>query len=158
MSAAADFGVAAAVALLGLLLLQGAKSIDFGAGYDRIGPRFFPYVVAIGLLVLSVLVCVDAIVRHRHLAESGDSRAPEAIDWRSLALLGAALLLNILILEPAGFIIASTAHFWLVCRTFKSRRPIRDVIVASLLSLAVYYAFSRGLGLSLPGGMLDAIS
>jgi len=35
----------------GLLVLAGSFAIDFGAGYDRIGPRFFPWVVAAGLLV-----------------------------------------------------------------------------------------------------------
>jgi putative tricarboxylic transport membrane protein len=158
LKAAADFSLAAAVALLGLLLLHGTKSIDFGAGYDRIGPRFFPYVVAVGLLVLSMLLAVDTIIRRKRLAGAEDLRRTEPIDWTALAVLGAALLLNIVILEQAGFVIASTVHFWLVCRGFRSRSPARDVLVASLLSLTVYYAFSRGLGLTLPAGILENIS
>jgi len=44
--------LALAIVALGVFLLIGVSKIRLGAGYDRIGPRFFPYAVAAGLLLL----------------------------------------------------------------------------------------------------------
>ena len=41
--------MAIAVVALGVYLASGSQKIRIGAGYDRIGPRFFPYLVATGL-------------------------------------------------------------------------------------------------------------
>jgi putative tricarboxylic transport membrane protein len=48
---------------LGLLLLSGIPSIAVGAGYDRIGPRAFPYAVATGLILLAAVLIVTAVRR-----------------------------------------------------------------------------------------------
>ena len=48
-------------------------------------------------------------------------------------------------------------QFWLVARAFRSRRPGRDFLIAVALSLIVYLAFSRGLGLPLPAGILEGL-
>ena len=47
---------------------------------------------------------------------------------------------------------------WLVARAFRSNKPIRDALIAMLLAITTYYAFSRGFGLSLPAGILADIS
>jgi len=154
----ADLVLGIVVAALGGLLLAGAREISFGAGYDHIGPRFFPYAVGAGLIVLGALLAMRSLIGRTPMAETEDIGAPEAVDWLPLGLLGAALLLNILLLDRAGFVIASMAQFWLVARAFRSRKPVRDALVALLLSVIVYYAFSRGLGLSLPAGILADIS
>jgi putative tricarboxylic transport membrane protein len=157
-SAGGDFILAAVVAALGLLLLVGAREIRFGAGYDRIGPRFFPYVVAGGLIALGALLAASALRRKRGGEAEEVPASEDGISWLPLGLLGSALLLDALLLERVGFVVASTAQFWLTARAFKSRRPIRDAVVALVLSLTVYYAFSRGLGLSLPPGILESLS
>jgi len=51
--------------------------------------------------------------------------------------------------------LSATALFWLVARAFGSRRPARDAVVAVLLSVLVYQAFTRGLGLTLPSGVIE---
>lgn len=73
---------------------------------------------------------------------------------RRITLLAVGVALDILLLEPAGFIVASAALFWFTARAFGSQRPIRDAIVAIGLSAASFLVFARGLGLSLPAGPL----
>jgi len=68
------------------------------------------------------------------------------------------LLLNLALLERAGFVIASSVQFWLAARAFHSNRPARDAVVGVLLSAIVYFAFSRLLGLTLPAGILERFS
>jgi hypothetical protein len=49
-----------------------------------------------------------------------------------------------------GFVLASSLQFWLVTQAFGSRTRLRDALVAIVVALTVYLAFSRGLGLALP--------
>jgi len=151
--------LAAAVVALGVFLLLGVTRIGFGAGYDRIGPRFFPYAVAAGLIVLGGWLAVGAWLAAGRPKNLSDGSAPvAALNWVSLGYLCLALLLNLALLERAGFVVACSAQFWLVARAFHSQRPLRDAIVAVLLSTAVYFAFSQLLGLSLPAGILESLS
>ena len=46
--------------VLGLLLLAGVRGIAPGAGYDRIGPRFFPIVTATGMILLGAVLAISA--------------------------------------------------------------------------------------------------
>ena len=153
----ADLVLAAVVATLGAVLLAGGGDINLGAGYDRIGPRFFPYAVGAGLVLLGAfLALASAIGRTRK--RDDETPATAGIDWSPPGLIGIALLLNVLLLDRAGFVVACSIQFWLVARAFRSNRPIRDALTAVTLSFVVYFAFSRGLGVSLPAGILAGLS
>ncbi len=154
--------MALGVAALGVCLAVGSTGISLGTGYDRIGPRLFPYVVAMGLVLLGSWLAVAAIRGNRaaHVAEENDEpdlRMNWQMNWQALGYLGLALLLNLVLLERAGFVISSSVLFWLVARAFHSRSPWRDAAVAVLLSMLVYFAFTRGLGLILPLGIFNRL-
>jgi putative tricarboxylic transport membrane protein len=149
-----DVWLAAGFVALGLALLLGARGISPGAGYDRIGPRFFPMMVAAGLILIGLVLALSAL---RH---SPSSPVPFVSSWLrdergAFAYLAAGLLLFLLLAERIGFIIPASLQFWLVARGFRSRRPARDAIVASVLSVIVYVVFSNVLGLSLPAGVIE---
>lgn len=148
----AELAVAAIAFVLGLLIFAGSASISLGAGYDRIGPRFFPWVVASGLVLTGPLLAWGA---WRQTSPRGEPR--HATNRTALGTLTLGLAASVALLERAGFILASTLLFWLVARAFESRRPRRDAAVGALLSLAVYLAFTRGLGLNLPAGFLAGL-
>ena len=57
-----DLFIGLTILALGGLLVLGLSGIEFGAGYDRIGPRFFPYVVGFGLILLGAWFLVAAFV------------------------------------------------------------------------------------------------
>ncbi len=153
-----DACIGLTVAALGGLLALGLSGISFGAGYDRIGPRFFPYVVAVGLLVLGGWFLAAGFLRKQAAPLTTSETGMEApVNWTPLIYLALALILNLLLLDRAGFVIASAIQFWLVARAFGSRRLFRDVFVAVMLSVICFVAFSRGLGLTLPSGILEGI-
>jgi putative tricarboxylic transport membrane protein len=154
-----DLVLAAAVAALGLLLLSGTSAINPGVGYDRVGPRFFPFVVAAGLIVLGVLLTLPAILHWRRPAvEATVADDSMAVSWPSLTRLGLAFVSFLALVEPAGFVVAAALQVWLVARAFHSDRPIRDLSAAVVISVVVFVAFSRLLGLTLPAGLLSALA
>ncbi|PZG23390.1 hypothetical protein C1I95_03425 [Micromonospora craterilacus] len=57
-------------------------------------------------------------------------------------------------LEYAGFVLSAVGFFVWTARVLGSRNWIRDSVVAVVLSLAIYLAFTRLLDLFLPGGVL----
>ncbi len=146
-----EVAVAAGLVALGLVVVAGAFTIGFGVRYDRIGPRFFPFLVAAGLLLSGGFLLREALRRN----------TPPDIRTRNqgshLGILTIALAAGVLGLERAGFILTSIVVFWLVARAFGSRRRGRDILVGTLLAVTVYLAFTRGLGLPLPGGILQGL-
>lgn len=123
--------------------------------YSRIGPRFFPYLVAFGALVCGVLLLVQALRGQRSAPEAGEDIDLNARDnLRPVLVILVALALGAWLMEPAGYVIASTAIFTGVALGFGSRRTLRDVGIGALLALASYLAFTRLLDLNLPAGVL----
>ena len=142
--------VSFSVVVIGLFIFIGSFSIDLGAGYDRIGPRFFPYLVATGLLISGILLAKGVFKHKGALVEPLSFQTK----WSGLGTLSVSLVLSVLLFNRAGFILTATLLFWLVARAFESRRYWRDAVVGLLLSISIYLSFTGGLGLVLPGGFL----
>jgi putative tricarboxylic transport membrane protein len=138
------------IVAIGLFIFIGSLSIDLGVGYDRVGPRFFPYLVSIGLLISGILLAKSVLKHKGALVESLSFQRR----WSGLGTLSISLVLSVLLFNRAGFILTSMLLFWLVARAFESRRYWRDAVVGLLLSISVYLFFTEGLGLVLPGGFL----
>jgi len=150
--------VPACVVLLGVLLAAGSLEISFGAGYDRIGPRFFPFVVAGGLILLGGLLLLDAWRTRRGEGSPEIGQAADCpVNWTRLGWLVLALVSGAVLLEPVGFVLGAAVLFWLSARAFGSRHPVRDAAVAVAFSTAVFLSFTRGLGLMLPPGILRGL-
>ena len=154
MTARADRLLGGGAILLGLVLVAGAFGIETGFGYDRIGPRTAPYAVALGLLLLGAALIAPALRGRPYRDRRKTAASPR---WAALGWLTLAGLLFLALAGRAGFIVAASLQFWLVARAFSASRPLRDGVVAVLLAAAVYAAFSRGLGLALPAGFVEAL-
>jgi putative tricarboxylic transport membrane protein len=149
-----EASLAVSIVVAGLLLFAGIRGIAPGAGYDRIGPRFFPIATATGMILLGAAVAIAARRRRPPVEPAAE---PVPLNWVPFGYFALAFVLFIVLLDRAGFAIAAALQFWLVARAFRSRRPARDFLIAAALSLIVYLAFSRGLGLPLPAGILEGI-
>ena len=154
-----DVLVAVGVLAFGGYFLQGAFKVPLVSGYDRIGPRFFPYLVAAGLLLCGVLLLIQALrgqVAAPEAAEDVDPGAPA--DWKAVLILTVALLIDIFLIERIGFVLSSAILFWGVCLGFGSRRYLRDSLSGFGLALVAYLTFTRLLDLNLPAGILPLLS
>ncbi len=151
--------VAALVLALGIYVVLEARGIRVLPVHSRVGPRVIPYIIGAALIVLGVWLALEILTgrsaRPTDDAEDADTSLPT--DWRCLAYLAGALLLYLLLLERAGFVIASAILFLAAAFGMGSRRVPRDAAIGILLSAAVYLAFTEGLGLRLPAGWLEVL-
>jgi len=147
-----DVLVGAFVLLLGALALWQAMVIPLSPLYGQVGPKAVPFVVGGGLIVLGGGLLYVAL-RGGWSWGLEDAGAP--VNLRALALLGAGLLANLVLIVPLGFSLAATAQVVLVAAAFGSRRPVRGLVLALVLTLAVWFLFVEALGVNIGAGLLE---
>ena len=146
----------AGVALIGALVLWGALYLPTDGGYAQVGPGVVPRVVGGFTLLLGVLLMREAwTTGFRGVDEEAEAQLP--MDWPAFAWVSAGIIGYGVLIEYAGFILASTLLFVLVARGFGSRRWILNAATGAVLAVAVYAIFNYGLGLTLPAGVLKGL-
>jgi putative tricarboxylic transport membrane protein len=105
-------------------------------------------------LVLSALgVALVAFAAARRRAGPSSSERP-GIGWQAVGLVGVALVVNVVAMEPLGFVLASTGLFWMTARAFDDGRPVRDGVLAVAFGVGAYMVFAYALTLPLAEGVL----
>lgn len=108
----------------------------------------YPLFVLAGLLASSIAAVV--IIRR-----TGDRLVRPAERGRTaMALVAAGVIVNVLLMERFGFVLASTALFWLAALAFDSTRPWRHLAVGIGIAVTAYVVFVYLLDVTLPRGML----
>ncbi|MBB1028013.1 tripartite tricarboxylate transporter TctB family protein, partial [Dietzia sp. DQ11-38-2] len=79
------------------------------------------------------------------------------VDYRTTGIVIAGLVGFAILLQPVGWLITSSALFWIVSRALGSRRPVFDIAVSVIFASVIQIAFSAGLGLGLPAGILEGV-
>ena len=140
------------VLALGLFILVETMRLKVAPVHAVIGPTVFPYIVAAGLIVVGALVLYQGLFGH--IAHEGGFK----LDFGAVAFVAGGLLLQLLIIEWAGWIPAALVLFVAVARGFDSRRLLLDAVIGLVLAAATFFVFNWGLGLTLPvGSLLEAI-
>ena len=155
----AELGLAALVGGIGVFLLVQTSSIRVPATANAVGPRFFPYVVGVLLVIAGLALAVTVWRGGSDEPESGEDVDPSApTDWKTLALLTAAFVAHIFLLEPLGFVLTEALLFGAITWVLGARSSWwRPPAIGLVLALVAYLAFSRGLGVALPGGVLEGV-
>jgi putative tricarboxylic transport membrane protein len=140
----------AAARLWGLFLLAAGVAVVVAAstirsqdGWAAVGPRFVPLLVGCALIVLSAL----------YLARPGEPEEAPEFDWLAPLTVVGALVAYLLVLEPLGYVVATTLFFPLCARLLGSRSPLRDAIAGLVLGVVVFVLFTQFLGVDLPAGL-----
>ncbi|WP_376098963.1 tripartite tricarboxylate transporter TctB family protein [Roseomonas sp. CCTCC AB2023176] len=152
----ADLAVGGFVTFLGALTLYGAYAVPASPLYAQVGATAIPIVVGVFLVVIGVLL---SLVGLRGGWSHGLEELIDAppVNWRSLAIIFAALLVQLALIEWLGFVIAATIQYVLVCAAFGSRHPLRDLLIGAVVCLAAYLGFDRLLGVNIGAGILEGI-
>jgi putative tricarboxylic transport membrane protein len=154
----AELGLAAFVAAVGAFVLVQTAGLPVPATSNVVGPKFFPTLVGIALIVVGVLLAVEVLRGRVAEPDAGEDVDPtQPTDWRTLLLLLAALVAHLLLMLLIGYVLAAAALFWGAAFALGSRRRLRDAAVGVLLGVVLYVAFTRGLGLRLPEGAIEAV-
>jgi putative tricarboxylic transport membrane protein len=149
----AEIALSLGVVALGIGVAGVTATLPSEGGYAGIGPNFIPAVVAAGIIALGVWLSIEAFTGGwRKAPEHADAFRPAPFLWIS-----AGLFAHMALIGWAGFIVAGTALFACVARGFGSRRAVRDVLIALVLTVAIYLFFVKLLNVSLPAGWLAPI-
>ena len=123
-----------------------------------IGPQIFPYLVS-GFLILVSLGIIVQILRGNlgqpEGTEFGDTI--EKTDFKTLLIVAGTMATYPLLIERAGFVVASTVAFFGVSFAFGAKNMAKNLLVSLIFSLIVYFSFTRGLNVNLPSGILRGI-
>jgi putative tricarboxylic transport membrane protein len=155
----AELGVALLLGAAGVLVFVDAnRLVTPYSQSDPVGPKTVPYVVAGLLLVTAVLLAINVMRGGQGEAEGGeDVDLTHPADWKTVLPLAGAFILNILLIDWAGWVISGTVLFWGCVLALGSRHYIRDGLISVALSLLTFYGFYLGLGIALPAGLLEGI-
>jgi putative tricarboxylic transport membrane protein len=139
--------LASFILLLGAFVAVETAMLRTGPGYAAIGPKLFPWLVAAGLLLVGLALL--------HEARAGSVAHPAGfeIDLPPTLTVTAGLILQMVLIKPLGFVIATAGLFVAVAYALGSRRTVLNAAVGLVLCAVTYVAFTRGLGLVLPAGM-----
>jgi putative tricarboxylic transport membrane protein len=145
------------VIILGGIILTQVSQIGTGAGFIVIGPRIFPMVVGVGLLVLGLLFLLRTTVVPDNDLISDITAEAATTDWSTTILTLLSLVAYASLLHPLGYTLATALFFPVVARILGSTRSWRNIIIGLALGLAIYLSFTRILGVRLPAGLLAGI-
>ena len=154
-----ELGVALLLGAAGVLVFLDANGLVTPySKSDPVGPKTVPFIVAGLLVVCAVLLAVNVLRGGQGEAEGGeDVDLTHPADWKTILPLAGAFILNILLIDWAGWVISGTILFWGSVLALGSRRYVRDGLISVALSLMTFYGFYLGLGIALPAGLLEGI-
>lgn len=148
--------IAAGVILLGAAMAIGVNYLPEASAYAKIGPKLAPTIISSALLALGLLLMKEVWSGGFRGVDEGEE-AKNPIHWKAFAWISAGLVIDGILMVPAGFILAGTVLFVLACKGFDSRRPVRDAAIGLVIAAATFAFFNYVLGLSLPQGVLGPL-
>jgi len=143
--------IAGGVLVLAAVVLWQTTIIPVSPIYAKVGPTVVPYLTAGGLALLGLLLLVEAL---RGGWQSAEERTL-VIDHVALLWIAAGLVLNVLLIGPVGFTLASIVLFVCVARGFGSRALGRDAAIAAAFALVAYFGFAKTLGINIGAGWVE---
>ncbi len=147
----ADLGVAVGLILIGLLVL--ADAIRLGFGWDQSGPRpgFFPFYLAVILIVCSVISFLKALLKFLKEGEKKRLMPPGA--WKSILWVLAPAIGMVVITELVGLHIAAALYLLFYMRVVGKVNWATTVAVGLIVPAVLYISFDKLFLVPLPQGL-----
>ena len=130
--------------LFAFLYGWGASRIRIGFGSDPLGPKAFPYMLAITLGIIAIFII---------LRTDPEPKWISARSWLNLIFVFISFIAYAYLLVPLGFILATTLETGFVGQRFGAKWWLA-LIVGLASSLIMYVLFVYALNLPLPIGKL----
>ena len=141
--------IAAILAAIAAVIIWQTSQMRVPPIQARVGPTVFPYIIAGALILLSISTGVSA-VRRGFPERSDDNYVP--ILW-----IVSGLVAQLLLLSTIGFSIATGILFAFTAKGF-GRGPLwKTIPIGTVFAFLVWFAFAKGLQLSLPAGPLERL-
>ncbi len=153
-----ELAFASSLLILGLVVLYDTKNMLVPPASGTIGPQIFPYLVCGFLIFVSIGIIIQILrgnLGQPEGTEFGDTI--DKTDFKTLLIVAGAMATYPLLIERAGFIVASTFAFFGVSFAFGAKNILKNLVVSVLFSAIVYFSFTRGLNVNLPSGILGGL-
>lgn len=135
----------AGLMFLAVALFFGIYAQDYSMGSaTRMGPGYFPTLLAVIMGLLGIIVMVMAFLKVE------EQEPPEPTDWRGMGLVLASVLLFGVLLPYAGFLIAVFILVGLSATASHESRRLETSILAVVLAVMGVAVFGYGLELQFP--------
>ena len=139
--------IAGALAALAIVIAWDTSRLTLTSVYG-VGPKAMPYIIAVGLAILSAGNFINGM--------RGDLPAREVISHKAVYwILGGLAALMMVIGFGGGFIIATALLFAMTAAAFGRKAFHIDLLVGLVLATIVFLVFSKLLSLALPAGPLE---
>ena len=119
----------------------------------KVGPSFFPTVLA-GLLIIFSVASIIFALRGKSKGSVEPLRLSDKGVQRGLITL-AATIIFCAVLEPLGFIPSAILFLALMMLLMGNRKPLQLIIAPVLVTFSIWLIFEKLLNLSLPAGVLS---
>ena len=150
-----ELAFAGSLLILGLVVLYDTSKMLVPPGSGTVGPQIFPYLVSGFVILISLGLFLQIFRGNLGVPEGTEfGEVVEKTDFKSLAMVAGSMLTYPLLIERAGFIIASSVVFFGVAFAYGAKNLLKNLAISLIFSLIVYFAFSKGLNVSLPAGIL----
>jgi putative tricarboxylic transport membrane protein len=153
-----ELAFASSLFLLGMFVAWDTSRMDIPQGSSIVSPQTFPYMVATFTSLVGFVLIVDVLRGRLGVPEGNEPGAPfVGANFKTMAVIAAAIALHVILLEIAGYVIAATVCFFGVAYGFGSRKYLKDLGISLVFALIVYFSFTKGLNINLPSGFFKGV-
>lgn len=150
-----ELAFAGSLLILGLVVLYDTSKMLVPPGSGTVGPQIFPYLVSGFIIFISLGLFVQIFRGNLGVPEGTEfGEVVEKTDFKSLSMVAGSMLTYPLLIERAGFIIATSVAFFGVAFAYGAKNLVKNLIISIVFSFIVYFTFSKGLNVGLPAGIL----
>lgn len=132
--------------------------MDIPQGSSIVSPQTFPYMVAAFTSLVGFGLIMQVLGGRPGTPEGNQPDDPfVGANFKTMAIIAAAIGLHVILLEIAGYVIAATVCFFGVAYGFGSRKYLKDLGISLAFALIVYFSFTKGLNINLPSGIFKGV-
>ena len=123
----------------------------------RPGAGFFPRIIGVSMVIMTLWAIMDALRDRRTVAAGGPPGADDAPDgrWRDFVLLMAMALGYAVLIRLFGGFVATVIYLGFALTLLNPGKHLTNALVAVLFPVAVYLLFDRVLNASMPPALFD---
>ena len=131
-------------------------SLELG---DPLGPKAFPRMLGVGLLLGAAMLLVE-IIRNTAKAKlsAGQGGASTELKWDRhhwvVVAIAVWTAIYIVTFEPLGFVLSTAIYLLVLTAYFNRNRWLMNVLTSVLFAVISYFMFTKLLGVNLPLGIL----
>lgn len=124
---------------------------------DPLGPKAFPRILGVGLLIAAGMLLLEIIRNSKpsaKLATAADNSDEPRPHYGVVAAVAGWTALYVLAFELLGYVLATSLYLLVLTAYFNRGRWLMNVLTSVLFSAGSYFAFTHLLGVTLARGIL----